>query len=98
MTDEELQAIEARANAATLGPWAASEFIGHTGGCVLARIDDEGDTARIAETRWRWSALGMWQHKANLEFIASARQDIPALVAEVRQLRAALAAVKGAQP
>jgi hypothetical protein len=48
MTDEELDRIEARCNAATAGPWKDGEFI------------------------------------------VAAREDIPALLAEVRRLRAEL--------
>lgn len=77
----DLDAIEARANAATPGPWfndsheiyagentdipAMSEWIGET--CDPRRPDHGA---------------------ANAEFVAAARTDVPALVAEIRRLTA----------
>lgn len=69
----DLEAIEARANAADLGPWTA-----HDDGLVWAeRVGDP--VSGSAE-------------QPNAEFIAAARADVPALAAEVRRLRAELAA------
>jgi hypothetical protein len=62
MTDEELNAIETRANAAQPAPWTP-----------LKVKSDE------------YSILD-----ADCEFIAHAREDVPALVAEVRQLQATI--------
>jgi hypothetical protein len=71
MTEDELQAIEARAAAATLGPWfGQSTGIYGNGFQLVGRAPDTAAT--------------------DLEFIAAARTDIPALVAEVRRLREAL--------
>lgn len=71
LTNEDLDAIEARANAATEGPWAADRLEGNLDSLY----------SRVAE-------VGMWL-EADAEFIAHARADVPALVAEVRRLRAA---------
>lgn len=70
MTDEELNAIEARANEATPGPWHAVN-----GGIKYQ------DTLIICDR------LLLGRHR-NLQFTAAARTDIPALIAEIRKLRA----------
>jgi hypothetical protein len=73
MTDDELKAIEARANAATPGPW----HLAITG-------DDDPDRANIEA-----GAIDVCDNPTNDDatFIAHARTDVPALVAEVRRLR-----------
>lgn len=74
MTDEQLTAIEQRANAAPPGPWrnvmscANSEFI-------TCLENDDGYLLFDCDT---------------LDFVSHARTDVPALVAEVRRLRGAL--------
>ena len=71
MSSEQLDAIKARAEAATDGPWRViSDYIPGV-------IEVEGPTASndyVAE---------LSADKADLEFIAHARQDIPALAAAV---------------
>lgn len=72
MTDEELKAIEERANAATPGPWRGF------------------DTGVLSGPRW---VVGneesrQFYNLADGRFIAHAREDVPALIAEVRRLRA----------
>ena len=79
----DLDAIEARANAATDGPWTLHE--------------DDGDTFRAPAWEVRPASGEMvarlrdWA-SADAEFIAHARTDVPALLAEVRRLRAVVAA------
>lgn len=70
MTESELQAIEARAEAATEGPWHSEDGLVDMG-------MDKPTIDLIREDNCR----------ANADFIAAARTDIPALVAEVRRLR-----------
>lgn len=77
MTEQELKEIEARANAATPGPWDYE--IGYNGsnlyiGCEL-----------VASTRP--SAVYWEAPKSDIKFIAYARKDIPRLIDEVRRLR-----------
>lgn len=79
MSDDELAAIEARAAAATPGPWWQKSHETPTGdGVELSRLlcyfEDEGDPRF-----WTWSTDGV--------FVAHARTDVPALLAEVRRLR-----------
>lgn len=95
MTDEELDAIEARANAATPGPWGA-HGCGSTHDLVLG---DGEKYLQIAHTRSVGGCGMIWneaQITANAAFIAEARQDIPALVAEVRRQSAEVFRLRGA--
>ena len=80
MNDEQLQAIKARANAATPGPWEC-----HNDDFVVVLHDGVWHTISIPDT------------SPNAAFIAAARADVPALVAEVERLRAELAAVPVAE-
>ena len=77
MNDEQLQAIKARANAATPGPWEC-----HNDDFVVVLHDGVWHTISIPDT------------SPNAAFIAAARADVPALVAEVERLRAQLAAAR----
>lgn len=80
MTEEELAAIEARAIAATEGPWTHDD----TTCSVVADSDKVKD--------WSITDLVTWE---NGRFIANARADVPALIAEVRRLRVQLAKIAG---
>lgn len=78
LTDQQLADIRQRAEAATPGPWHLDE-------------DDaeiwSADHSMVADI-WEPTHASM-----NGEFIAHARQDVPALLAEVARLRAQLAGV-----
>lgn len=83
ITAEELAEIAARADAATAGPWWAEYFLddlswreGHH--AVLAR---EGDPIRVSAPDWETPEE---QTRADAEFIAAARTDIPRLIAALR--------------
>lgn len=85
MTDDELKEIEARANAATKGPWwverQRENQAGVKGYCALL-------------LKYRWNDVPSWlaesschaDSEANFAFLSKARDDIPALIAEVRRL------------
>jgi hypothetical protein len=84
LTPEALDTIEARTNAATEGPWDSAHHY----------RPSEGQTYEDAD----WSTVGAegkrivatkegWGTPHDVEFIAHAREDIPALVAELRRLR-----------
>lgn len=82
MTGIDLDAIEARASAATEGPWLADE------GVFVLKPDRPGfayDGTIIA--RVFRDDFGLVE-EADTEFIAAARTDVPALVARVRGLEA----------
>lgn len=82
MTEDELKAIEARAEAATPGPWETGEEVSYPGRC--AGIWPQGDTWNIVTTD-----CGVYGPElVDAVFIAHARTDVPALIAEVRRLRA----------
>jgi hypothetical protein len=84
MSELNLDAIEARANAATEGPW---------------RVDQSGWGVNDANDMLVVADLGAWLEAggANLKvatFIAAARSDVPALVAHVRELEAVVERVR----
>lgn len=84
-SDLDLDAIEARANAATEGPWDSYTVpgTGRIAGYVAVAISDtEMQIARFEG--------GFF----DAEFIAHARTDVPALVARVRELEAAVERVR----
>lgn len=86
-TELDLAAIEARAEAATEGPWEHS-LVG------IDLVDDEYvvQTESVADVVCRLARSGefiehpMASAQADAEFIAHARTDVPALVARVREL------------
>lgn len=75
---ERLDAVEARARAATEGPWfqGRAEKI-HESTCEVY-------TRREPEDEGSVDAFPRAYHDADAEFIAHARQDVPALVAALR--------------
>ncbi|USH45596.1 hypothetical protein SEA_PHABULOSO_101 [Gordonia phage Phabuloso] len=77
MSELDLDAIEARANAAYVGPWTADP---DSYGDIWARAGHEGATVVVSAD----PAL----NAADAEFIAHARTDVPALVSRVRELEA----------
>lgn len=101
MTEEELQAIEARANAATPGPWAweptgekcnswcmGTVYPAHEGRIVEV-FDEETQRYREKPEVVDYIASGGDSSSlADPNFIAHARTDVPALIAEVRMQRA----------
>ena len=79
MTDAELNEIEARANAATYGKWR------HLKPQVGASTADGG---RLFSSVWSGQFdIGGGMLARDAEFIAYAREDVPALVAEVKALQ-----------
>lgn len=92
MSPIDLAAIAARADAATPGPWERASERADIDSTVLrhgVRV-----VSASAHRRPRWLMYGEVFHiksmEANLEFAAHAREDVPALLAEVDRLRAAL--------
>lgn len=99
MDEAKLAEIEARASAATPGPWRASTGRTHdpsTGRVTsvehwISRGDDDvGITGDVSDSRTGEPSL------ANAAFIAHARADVPALVAEVRRVGAENAMLRSA--
>lgn len=82
MTPEQLAAIEARANAATPGPWRVEI----RGLCFPCKSLPGTHLHKWADG----GPMAVWPVGADGAFMAAARQDVPALVAEVRRLWALL--------
>jgi hypothetical protein len=86
MAELDLDAMQARADAADAGPWTmepSSLYVQNADGEVVASFD------WLAQTPEEWAQL-----EANARFAAAARTDVPALAAEVKQLRAAVTRVR----
>lgn len=91
MTEQELQAIEARAEAATTGPWEIDREE------LDEDFSDEEQAIAFPESigpivAWEHERGGMGegdieQVEADAAFIAHARDDVPALIAAVREER-----------
>ena len=94
MTDDELAAIKARAEAATPGPWARD--MGH-----ISTVCSLGPDGRVLAKFAHFHRNGSWestvQDDENAAFIAHAREDIPALLAEAERLREIVRAVAEAE-
>ena len=81
MTEAELIAIEARAELATPPPWVDEK--GYRVRAPNSPFAEDGDV--ILETKHFVASSGN-----DCAFIAAARDDVPALIAEVRRLRGIL--------
>lgn len=106
-TDQQLDDIQTRANAATPGPWGIYESgslidiaadlqdtgCGYRARRGIARLEDEPLDNDPAHREWTdeddWA-----QVRSDAEFIAHARADIAALLAEVHRLRNELEAAQ----
>ncbi|MBQ1023795.1 hypothetical protein [Micromonospora sp. C95] len=101
MTDQELAEIEELAHAATPGPWYVRQLDDDFAMCLVA-ISTTPDTGLgerwpdfdhheivaatlVQQPRYVDVADERWDE--NAQFIASARQNIPRLIAEIRRLR-----------
>lgn len=76
----DLDAIAARADAATKGPWVA----GPPSATEIPIRTQDGETVAAVRHHHQRDLTAV---VANVAHIAAARQDIPALLAEVRRLR-----------
>lgn len=88
MTGDELAAIRERVEAATPGPWAVP------GANVFRVIAPEAEHHNPTQGRtspYPWRVIcdaGLWDMEAaDIDFIAHARTDVPALLAEVDRQR-----------
>lgn len=83
LTDQQLADIEARANAATPGPWCTDSWEIYQGAEYQPGLSEWiGETCRADDSDGS---------RNDAEFIAHAREDVPALLAEVDRLRTDLA-------
>ena len=99
MNEQELTAIEARANKASNAPWIveSGEYSGANWmiGAVSVFLGGSAwdDKSYYVTTKSVHASVLEGDAKTDAEFIAHAREDVPALIAEVRALRAKLEAV-----
>ena len=99
MNEQELQAIEERANKASTAPWIVEAgpysgrdwMIGSIAMFLGASCWD--DKCYTVTTNQVHASELEGDAKTDADFIAHAREDVPALIAEVRELRAKLDAV-----
>ena len=81
----DLEAIKARAEAATKGPWGARELPQMVRG-ANATLHSAHGTGEVWSVEFS-PEIGSTVSISDAEFIAHARTDIPALIAEVERLR-----------
>jgi len=87
LDDAELDAIEARCQAASPGPWKSFvEGRDHWSGDDFIRVGDDDDEPDMYVLRATAEGLRPASVR-DLDFIAAARQDSPRLLAEIRWLR-----------
>ena len=91
LTDAELDAIEARAEAATPAPWASAYHLGSPYKRQELRMLFGGDGRALVRGARTYAALTT----NDAHFVTAARTDIPRLVAEVRRLRRQLETEEG---
>jgi hypothetical protein len=85
MDDKQLNEIEARANAATSGPW----FEGDVWVFTDPIYEDDNRLSNVLGMSYTDPERAGAEHQRglrNARFIAHAREDVPALLAEVRRL------------
>lgn len=80
LTDTELDAMRARCDVATAGPWERFGYIGEGG---LSRVRVSVGTDRVG----REVFANIPATSADADFIGHARTDMPRLIDEVRRLR-----------
>jgi hypothetical protein len=91
MTPEQLAEIEARANAATEGPWEVDRNYPFTSDLVgIFASDIKQYVVKVADQDWEDNPTSA----DDATFIANARTDVPALLALVREQQAKLDAVR----
>lgn len=91
MNAEQLQVIKERAKYATDGPWKVVKS--EDSGVQIGTAWEHGQLKAgvpIVTTGHGKDGVTVYINHVNAEFIAHAREDIPALIAEVERLREAL--------
>lgn len=94
MNKEQLEVIKKRANKATEGPWKIFEDSEVKGGCQIGTAWDHPQAkGPVGIVNLATSVTGgeikncVYIQGDNARFIAHARQDVPALIAEVERLQ-----------
>jgi hypothetical protein len=81
MTDKEIEEIEARANRAHPAPWGIPPRRSNATKFWLQLKDKDGDWL------WTWRGFVACDFEEDAEFVAHARSDVPALIAEIYRLK-----------
>ncbi|HLZ25432.1 MAG TPA: hypothetical protein VKQ30_25195 [Ktedonobacterales bacterium] len=87
MTNEQLNEIRERAAKATPGPWSCWngwQYDRETDTMAMQGIGPDGGYGKALATR---DGHDIYATRADAEFVACSREDIPALLAEVERLR-----------
>lgn len=103
MTEERLKEIEARANAATEGPWCWTYFGSKDNGYIVGKAWQDGIecVGHIENDDDFEEPIVLGEHEAatcnygNPEFIAHSRTDIPDLCAALRAARERIKELEG---
>jgi predicted RNA methylase len=74
---KQLEEIKARASAATPGPWKAQRG----GDFQSVRLHDGSLWIDVVDGSWQRPPFGEWIDSPDIDFIESARADIPRLIA-----------------
>lgn len=85
ITADELAAIEARAHAATEGPWRTLRETDEFGTLGMPVVQMYRDEKLVVGHSKDWGSMS--EPVVDAEFIAHAREDVPRLAAEVRRIR-----------
>lgn len=89
MSDLDLEAIRSRADAATAGPWSVELYEG---------VRDSRSRLMAKNERGFRTSLADYLTQADAEFIAHAREDVPALLHAADLLRSMLEGVQAMRP
>ena len=89
----DIDAIEARADAATPGPWMWE--ISEYSACLFGHNQKSDHPLQLIKAPIKSDEFACyWPNAQDAAFIAASRHDVPALCAELRRLRAELADVR----
>lgn len=88
LTNEQLEAIRKRVEAATPGPWNWRKLDGEPFETEMpSLVSPEGDVMDFGYCATFYPVQGTPPEDADAEFIAHAREDVPALLAEIEHLK-----------
>ena len=91
MNEQRLQEIKERAEKATPGPWKVyQDAISTSIGTEFIHPQLNGPMPVITDAYHVGGAINIYIDDADAEFIAHARQDVPALIAEIERLRSVI--------
>jgi hypothetical protein len=91
MNEDELAAIESRCAAATPGPWkrhASMIWAAGENTATLLQLSEPRASRYVEHVPLQLGSKDLDEQARNGDFITAAREDVPALVAEVRRLQA----------